>query len=254
ASEATKIRGDYLNSFESNNFSINIPEIYIRGFLRAYSSYLKINSEKVVTDLNAHLLGEGKMSKRDNREFLGRMELQRPLIQEDASNAGAINDDDYKEEPEKDKPSFWQNIDKEIAIKIGISAVLALIVILAVIFTINFFVNSDEEPTDIDPILQPLNSGVSQGQSIQMTLIAKGDVSVTVTPEGATRPIYQGSLAQGERFPLDVIGRVRIEWDNGANLAIGIGSEEYGMPSSRVMALINPKSILDRQQEADAGQ
>jgi len=31
ASEATKIRSEYLHKFESNSLDINLPEIYIRG-------------------------------------------------------------------------------------------------------------------------------------------------------------------------------------------------------------------------------
>ena len=34
AAEATKIRGDYLQKFESNQFDIGLTEIYTRGFLR----------------------------------------------------------------------------------------------------------------------------------------------------------------------------------------------------------------------------
>ena len=29
ASESTKIRGDYLSSFEAGNFDINLPEVYL---------------------------------------------------------------------------------------------------------------------------------------------------------------------------------------------------------------------------------
>ena len=38
AAEATKIRGDYLQQFENNRFDINLTEIYVRGFLRAYAA------------------------------------------------------------------------------------------------------------------------------------------------------------------------------------------------------------------------
>ena len=40
AAEATKIRGDYLHKYESNQFDIKLPEIYVRGFLRTYANYL----------------------------------------------------------------------------------------------------------------------------------------------------------------------------------------------------------------------
>jgi len=37
AAEATKIRSDYLHKFESNQFDLNLAEIYTRGFLRSYA-------------------------------------------------------------------------------------------------------------------------------------------------------------------------------------------------------------------------
>ena len=93
ASEATKIRGEYLNNFEANTFKMNLPDIYVRGFLRSYANYLKVNSDKVITDYNAHLIGEGKSSRRDAREFLGRLELQQqPLVAEEAQNPGSVED------------------------------------------------------------------------------------------------------------------------------------------------------------------
>ena len=45
AAEATKIRGDYLQQFENNRFDINLTEIYVRGFLRAYALYLKLPAD-----------------------------------------------------------------------------------------------------------------------------------------------------------------------------------------------------------------
>ena len=38
AADATKIRGDYLQKFESNQFDIGLTEIYVRGFLRNYAA------------------------------------------------------------------------------------------------------------------------------------------------------------------------------------------------------------------------
>ena len=42
AAETTKIRSDFLAGFEENNFDLNLPEIYVRGFLRTYAVLLNI--------------------------------------------------------------------------------------------------------------------------------------------------------------------------------------------------------------------
>lgn len=59
AAEATKIRGDYLHKFESNQFDIKLPEIYVRGFIRLYAVFLKLPGDKFVTDYLALGIGEG---------------------------------------------------------------------------------------------------------------------------------------------------------------------------------------------------
>lgn len=74
AAEATKIRGDYLQKFESNHFDIGLTEIYTRGFLRTYANFLKIPADRIVNDYAA--LGRGDVRPRQpNREVYGRMDI-----------------------------------------------------------------------------------------------------------------------------------------------------------------------------------
>ncbi|HEY5552088.1 MAG TPA: helix-turn-helix domain-containing protein, partial [Opitutaceae bacterium] len=74
AAEATKIRSEYLHKFEGNSFDLNLPDIYLRGFLRSYAQYLKLNADKIVTDYNGLGLGiGGREAKRDTREIFGRI-------------------------------------------------------------------------------------------------------------------------------------------------------------------------------------
>ncbi len=74
AAEATKIRGDYLQKFESNLFDIGLTDIYTRGFLRTYAQYLKLPAERLLNDYAA--LGHGEVRPRQpSREVYGRMDL-----------------------------------------------------------------------------------------------------------------------------------------------------------------------------------
>jgi transcriptional regulator with XRE-family HTH domain len=74
AAEATKIRGDYLQKFESNQFDIGLTEIYTRGFLRTYANYLKVPADRLLNDYAA--LGRGEIRPRQpNREVYGRMDI-----------------------------------------------------------------------------------------------------------------------------------------------------------------------------------
>src|SRR5436190_10266213 len=74
AAEATKIRGDYLQKFESNQFDIGLTEIYARGFLRSYANFLKLPADRILNDYAA--LGRGDVRPRQpNREIYGRMDI-----------------------------------------------------------------------------------------------------------------------------------------------------------------------------------
>ncbi len=74
AAEATKIRGDYLQQFESNDFDIGLSEIYTRGFLRNYATFLKIPADRILNDYTS--LGRSDTRTRQpSREIYGRMDI-----------------------------------------------------------------------------------------------------------------------------------------------------------------------------------
>src|SRR5882724_3059995 len=77
AAETTKIRGDYLQKFEANSFAIDLPPLYIRGFVRSYARFLELDPERFVSDVDAALTREGKPQRREalGREALGRVEF-----------------------------------------------------------------------------------------------------------------------------------------------------------------------------------
>ena len=73
ASESTKIRGDFLTSFESGNFDINLPEVYLRGFIRVYARFLGIDPDSAVSDLNLEI-GTGKSKSKKTIGKIGNSE------------------------------------------------------------------------------------------------------------------------------------------------------------------------------------
>ena len=68
ASESTKIRGDYLSAFESDQFDLNLPEVYLRGFVRTYAAYLDLDQEAIIAELE---IGVGKTKLRNTKKSLG---------------------------------------------------------------------------------------------------------------------------------------------------------------------------------------
>ncbi len=242
AAEATKIRGDYLNSFENNNFQINVPDIYVRGFLRSYCNFLKVNSEKVITDYNANLLGEAKAAKREHREFFGRMELQQtPLVNEEnkAAPATPIDDDKLRAEEETDeKVSFLDKIDKESAIKIGIVAVIAIMLLLVIIWLFRTLTsggiddNANTNTTGLVPTQQTTTATATTTPAAEtetIVLIATGDVRVSVTECNTGKVLLDYfPMVAGQREPIEKSGPVKIDYTAGENLQVEIKGTAYG--------------------------
>ncbi len=242
AAEATKIRGDYLNSFENNNFQINVPDIYVRGFLRSYCNFLKVNSEKVITDYNANLLGEAKAAKREHREFFGRMELQQtPLVNEEnkAAPATPIDDDKLRAEEETDeKVSFLDKIDKESAIKIGIVAVIAIMLLLVIIWLFRTLTsggiddNANTNTTGLVPTQQTTTATATTTPAAEtetIVLIATGDVRVSVTERNTGKVLLDYfPMVAGQREPIEKSGPVKIDYTAGENLQVEIKGTAYG--------------------------
>lgn len=196
ASEATKIRSDYLHKLESNSFDLNLPEIYIRGFLRGYANYLKLNSEKVLADYKSLAPNEGRASRRDNREIYGRMDLAQTAHQS-AEAAPAAAPAEAPEAPAAPaRPSFAgaassgpAPIDTALLIKGGI-IVAALVIIAVIIFgTIKALSGGPAKPAaaEIKPAAQ---------QTI--TLTARETVRVKLAQELDGTELFQGTLIKGE--------------------------------------------------------
>jgi cytoskeletal protein RodZ len=53
--EITKMRTDHLRALEEGNFNVFSAPVYIRGFVRTYSTLLKLDVQKVMAALDAEL-------------------------------------------------------------------------------------------------------------------------------------------------------------------------------------------------------
>jgi cytoskeletal protein RodZ len=60
--EATKIRTDHIRALEDGNYEVFAAPVYIRGFVRNYSSLLKLDIVSVLKDLDAELAATRKFS------------------------------------------------------------------------------------------------------------------------------------------------------------------------------------------------
>jgi len=245
AAEATKIRGDYLHKFESNQFDIKLPEIYVRGFIRTYANYLKIPADKIVSDYNGLGLGDARNSRGINREVYGRMDLSvsAPKPEKETKEPAPVAEPiEAIEPPAPRNPATFVpkgdgrnsiSIDQGLLIKLG-AAVVALIVLIILIFA--FVGHSGKAPsstTSISSSATPSETWVhAQANESTLTLVALDRVQISVLTDTG-RVLYQGTLTRGERRAIPYTVKLQVNTDVPENLRINIGGQEF--------PLIDPK-------------
>jgi hypothetical protein len=240
ASEATKIRGDFLLSFENNQFDVGLPEIYVRGFLRNYGSFLKIDSEKLATDYNATLIGDARPQRKEQRELFGRMELpERPRTPEPAAAAQSTNAAPAQRRQEPAESSFR---DREVPgpdlmmyAKIGGTILAAILALLAIAWLVKALFSGSDTPANnrVEGPATTQSGAVVPGQDA-ITLIALDAVRVTVTQTSDGTKLFDGGLAKGETKVVPKNGAVKITYTIGKNLRLEKDGKQYRMPSDSI--------------------
>lgn len=205
AAEATKVRGDYLQKFENNQFDIGLTEIYVRGFLRNYASYLKLPSERILGDYAS--LGHDEPAhphpRQPSREVYGRMELSSSAPEDRAEAAGPADAgaDSARQQPRIPRsPSVPATpiLDQAMVYKAGIGLLLAVALIVIVWGAKAILGGSSAAPR---PAAAP--AAVVPLLPEPLAISALADVRVKVARQSDGAELYQGPMAAGERreFP-----------------------------------------------------
>lgn len=243
AAEATKIRGDYLQKFESNQFDIGLTEIYTRGFLRTYASFLKLPSDRIMSDYAA--LGRGDIRPRQpNREIYGRMDISVASASEASDRGSPPADEPAAAEsaparqqahyPRGQRSSMPSGPDPAIVfkwIKIGgaVVAVLLIVLIIRALFSGSGARNAARTPEPTAPAAT--SQAQSQPNQRTITLVAVDTVFVRITqlvpPDTDGPTVWSGTLNRGQKQQVALPGPVNIWASAGENLRVESGGKEY---------------------------
>lgn len=232
AAEATKIRGDYLQKFESNHFDIGLTEIYTRGFLRTYANFLKVPADRILNDYAA--LGHGDIRPRQpNREVYGRMDISVSSASEASERAGKP-EEGAGAEAGAAKPagrsrgatSLPTGPDPAVVfryVKWGAFAVLGLVVILVAKSLLGGGGAPAPAPSRPTTPAPAAASAPAPRQNV-ITLIAKDAVFVRVCEKNADNSegadLFKGTLSARQAQPVPWNGPLFISFSAGENLEV----------------------------------
>lgn len=241
AAEATKIRSDYLHKFESNQFDLNLADIYVRGFLRNYAFFLKLPVEKLMNDYTA--LGRGETrSRQPSREIYGRMEVSVASADERASEKSSTPEREEVSAPAADNSRRATGLNRsgsslpqgpaispQLIFKGGI-AVAGVLVLLLIVWAIKAIVSDPVPAVDRRPVQAAANP-TQPATDQTVTLIALDTLRVKVmTVDGSRVLLPDTTLVRGQTETVAKTEPIYIYASAGKNLQIEIKGKRYPMP------------------------
>lgn len=236
ASEATKIRTEYLSNFENDNFDFDLPDVYKRGFVKMYARLLKIDVDRFMVDVDSLMQGRGKS--KSGREFFGRMDLPSAgggSSSLDSSPSSVFNEGDsgvgvaFKKGGSQSVPAAERlelGTDKTLYWKIGLVCVGTIVVVGLIALLIQTILSSS---TPAAPTTQGGSQTVAQVTIPTVTIIAKGDVRVAAREtSGAERVLIQSeNLRTGERRTIHPEGDFSIIGSNIQNVEVEVNGRAF---------------------------
>ncbi len=229
AAEATKIRGDYLQKFEGNQFDFDLAEIYVRGFLRNYASFLKLPVDRIIGDFES--LGRGEARPRTpSREVYGRMDLSIASAddrEDRAAAPAAASEPATRPGPQLPRSHSslpkTPDVDPAVIFKGGIVVIVVLAIVVA--FWIVRTLSSGSSPTE--------TRSPAAAAAPVVTLVALNPVQVSVTEIDNGRVLLpETSLERGQRLVVPRPGPILIQADVGANVQFEVHGKRYAMPAN----------------------
>lgn len=227
ASEATKIRSDFLENIEQNRFDFELPEIYKRGFVKNYANYLKLDLVSTLTDYDTQVLSNSnKMQRADGSELFGSMDVRSNSEATDKPSLGKISKTSKSDEIKEEK-SYTAEMDKTFYLKAGLVVLGVLAVLIVIVGLIAAVLNSgDETATDVSNSTvtssTPETASDTTATSGQETvsLIASGNVYVLVKQRNDNKELVRKTLSEGDKLDFSKEGPIDILFTAGENLVI----------------------------------
>jgi cytoskeleton protein RodZ len=228
AAEATKIRGDYLQKFEGNQFDIDLAGIYLRGFLRNYALFLKLPPDRIIDDFDA--LGRADTRPHTpSREVYGRMDLSIASAEDRVDHAAAAAGDAAAR---PNSPLRGHNnlpkappLDPALVFKGGIA--LACVLVLLLIFWVGKSLMGGSGSAAAESRAPSAVSGERT-----LGLIAVDTVRVSVILASDNRVLLPDTvLERGQRRSVPFPGPVIVRADVGANLQFDNNGQRQAMPA-----------------------
>lgn len=276
AAEATKIRSEYLESFEANDFEINLPDIYRRGFVKIYSRYLGEDPDESANEVRS-VLGRkrGLASSRPERPSYGQMEVapakpKRPAAEPVAPSPDLTPFEEPKPFLERLRlPAFTRprlkpdheahhrgaeysgeesdELDRTFFLKVGVVVASITLAVIIIIGLIKLFSGSEgtatapATPTERTTTTATIVDPGPVAPAADLLLAANdGSTWVAVKDVASGEILFRGVLNPGDNQRVAVQGEVEIVTTRGEFLSVQKGGASYNPTRSGTVKIRIP--------------
>jgi transcriptional regulator with XRE-family HTH domain len=210
AADLTKIRGEYLQKFEGNQFDLGLSEIYVRGFLRNYAHFLHLPADRLLNDYGALMRKESR-PRAPSREVYGRMDVSISSAEAgEAASAPVAAQAEPGGGPGRPPPRFPRTgsglpkpppVDPAVVLRAAKWAAAVVVALLLAWAAKALF--SGGAPAAPSPRAEPVAAAEA---GAPVTLIALAPVQVKVARQADGQELYQGPMARNERRDFPNVG------------------------------------------------
>lgn len=268
AAEATKIRAEYLERFESDDFEIDLPDIYKRGFVRIYARFLGLNPQATSNELQAYLNRQrspagraagrpayGQMEIRDRHDTGSEAQAEPPARSPVPSmkrpSLGLGRRERIAEEADADMgPEEGGDLtDRTFYYKVGAIVSGVVIVVIFLVAMIRLIIGGDDSQDpgrrtlDPNPDLSSDATVLESSPSSEGEIVLRasgGNTWIAVKDMETGRFIDQGELQSGQVRRVPVTGLVEIVATRGEFLEVEKAGEVYQPAKSGTVKISIP--------------
>jgi cytoskeleton protein RodZ len=190
AEEATKIRGHFLSSFEKDVFDVDLPPVYLSGFLKNYARFLGLDPEAVLAELDILLPGS---SSKSAKKALGSISSSSEGGETEGASVSATQS--VTKEPRRGSPlssaeqSGPQGVLKPVII-ITSGALVLVGIIVALVYVLNK-PDAPNSPTNNSVITERGTTDSVRGASVKkitLRLAAYGPIKRLILSDDGAKP------------------------------------------------------------------
>jgi hypothetical protein len=193
AARDTRVRREFLEAIEAEDFHLLLGDVHVRGCLRTYATYLRLSPDKVIAMYEADLGGEDVV-------------IVVPPVRSEPVLGARRRRDDHR---------LW-------------ILVAVTVLVLAAAFGVLSARRPAPPPANLSAVTGSMVAGVQIGRPISVAVEAQRPVEVTIVADAGDPESFQLRAGEGRSF--DASNSITVRLSEGNTAHVIVSGVDYGFP------------------------